>query len=67
MWRMRFFGEDRTTVAEAVEKAEEKRVTSTLEGFKSSPAHPDLNDAFMAVARRGAAINPLGFGQLSQL
>ena len=61
------FGEDRTTVAEAVAKAEEKERVGTYEDSKFELANPDLNDAFMAVARRGAAINPRGVGQLSRL
>src|ERR1700733_277544 len=47
-----------TTVAEAVGKAEEKKRAGTSWDFKTDPRTADLNDAFMAVARRGAAINP---------
>ena len=47
-----------TTVAEAVAKAEAERRVGTWEDNKLEPIDPDLLDAFMAVARRGAAINP---------
>jgi putative DNA primase/helicase len=56
------FGEDRTTVAEAVVRAEAKERVGTYEDSKFELANPDLNDAFMAVARRGAAINPPALG-----
>jgi putative DNA primase/helicase len=59
---LRAFGEERTTVAEAVTKAEEKARVGTYEDSKFEPANPDLLDAFMAVARRGAAINPQALG-----
>jgi hypothetical protein len=50
-------------VAEAVAKAvEEKRVETSWE-YKTEPVNPDLNDAFMAIARRGAAINPEAVGK----
>jgi hypothetical protein len=60
-WR-KAFGADRTTVAEAVEKAEEKKRVDLSWDFEKAPVHPDLLDAFMAVARRGAALNPVALG-----
>jgi putative DNA primase/helicase len=57
VWR-KAFGTYATTVAEAVAKAEEKKRVEMSWDFKTEPVHPDLNDAFLAVARRGAAINP---------
>jgi putative DNA primase/helicase len=62
VWR-KAFGSDATTVAEAIEKAEEKKKVGTWEDYKSAPVHPDLFDAFMAIARRGAAINPEAIGK----
>jgi putative DNA primase/helicase len=50
------------TVAEAVSKAEEKVMTGAWEDRKSEPADPDLRDAFIAIARRGAGINPDALG-----
>jgi putative DNA primase/helicase len=61
VWRTAF-GADRTTVAEAVAKAEEKARVGTYEDSKFELTDPDLLDAFMAVARRGTAINPLALG-----
>ena len=58
----RAFGEDRTTVAEAVVKAEEKARVGTYEDSKFELTNPDLNEAFMTVARRGTAINPQALG-----
>ena len=60
---LKAFGEDRTTVSEAVEKAEEKRRVGTYEDSKFEMNNPDLNDAFMAIGRRGAAINPEAIGK----
>jgi putative DNA primase/helicase len=61
VWR-KAFGADRATAADAVAKAEAKRRVGTWEDSKFEPIDPDLFDAFMAVARRGAAINPLALG-----
>ena len=58
----RAFEADRTTVAAAVVKAEAKEKVGTYEDSKFEPSYPNLLDAFMAVARRGAAINPLALG-----
>jgi putative DNA primase/helicase len=58
------FGVDRTTVAEAVVKAEAKERVGTYEDSKFELIDPELNDAFMAVGRRGgAAINPEAIGK----
>jgi putative DNA primase/helicase len=65
VWR-KAFGAAATTVAEAVEKAEAKRRVGTWEDSKFEPIDPDLLDAFMAVARRGAA-QPGDVGQVSPL
>ena len=62
VWR-KAFGAAATTVAEAVEKAEAKRRVGTWEDSKFEPIDPDLLDAFMAVARRGAALNPETLGK----
>jgi putative DNA primase/helicase len=62
VWR-KAFGAYATTVAEAVAKAEEKKRVEMSWDFKTEPVHPDLNDAFLAVARRGAAINPEALGK----
>ena len=62
VWR-KAFGAYATTVAEAVAKAEEKKRVGTWEDSKFEPIDPDLLDAFMAVARRGAAINPEALGK----
>jgi hypothetical protein len=56
------FGSDPKTVAEAVARAEEKK-PGTWENYRSEPAHPDLFEAFMAIARRGPAINPEMIGK----
>jgi putative DNA primase/helicase len=63
VWR-KAFGATATTVSEAVEKAEEKkRVEASYGGeYKAEPIDPELLDAFLAVARRGAAINPVALG-----
>jgi hypothetical protein len=58
----RAFGADRTTVAEAIVKAEAKARVGTVEDSKFELIDPDLNDAFMTFARRGTAINPLILG-----
>jgi hypothetical protein len=55
---LKAFGEERTTVAQALARAEAKERVGTYEDSKFELANPDLNDAFMAVARRGATINP---------
>jgi putative DNA primase/helicase len=57
---LKAFGPDRTTVAEAVTKAEEKKRVEP--SWEWALVNPDLNDAFMAIARRGAAINPVALG-----
>jgi putative DNA primase/helicase len=62
VWR-KAFGARATTVSEAVAKAEEKKRVELAWDFKTEPVHPDLNDAFMAIARRGAAINPEAVGK----
>ena len=56
------FGSSATTVADAVAKAETKKVVGTIEDCKYEPVDADLIDAFMEVARRGATINPLALG-----
>ena len=61
VWRDAF-GAYATTVAEAVAKAEEKKRVEVSWDFKTEPVNPDLLDAFLAVARRGAAINPVALG-----
>ena len=61
VWRDAF-GAYATTVAEAVSKAEEKKRVEVSWDFKTEPVNPDLLDAFLAVARRGAAINPVALG-----
>ena len=61
VWR-KAFGATATTVAEAVAKAEAKRRVGTWEDNKFEPIDPELLDASMAVARRGAAINPVALG-----
>jgi putative DNA primase/helicase len=62
VWRSAF-GSDPKTVSEAVARAEEKKMTGTWENYRSEPAHPDLFEAFMAIARRGPAINPEAIGK----
>ena len=62
VWR-KAFGAYATTVGEAVAKAEEKKRVDTSWEFKSELVNPDLLDAFMAVARRGPAINPEALGK----
>jgi hypothetical protein len=57
------FGAHATTAAEAVAKAEERKKVGTLEDFKTEPVDPDLNEAFMAIARRGPAISPEAIGK----
>jgi putative DNA primase/helicase len=58
----RAFGPDRTAVSEAVEKTEAKRRAGTWEDSRFEPIDPDLLDALMAIARRGAALNPVALG-----
>jgi hypothetical protein len=58
----RAFGADRTTVSEEVEKAEAKRRAGTWEDSRFKPIDPDLLDALMAIARRGAALSPVALG-----
>ena len=64
VWR-KSFGSDRTTAAEAVAKAEAKKVVGSIENSKIEPIDPDLLDAFMAAtgARPGAALNPETLGR----
>jgi hypothetical protein len=62
VWR-KAFGDRPTTVSEAVVKAEEKKTAGTWEGYKSEPVNPELNEAFMAIARRGTAISPEAIGK----
>ena len=45
------------------EGEEEKARVGTYEDSKFELTNPDLNDAFMAIGRRGAAINSLALGQ----
>jgi hypothetical protein len=45
-----------------VAKAEEKKRVVGGWDYKVEPVDPDLFDAFMAVARRGVAINPEAMG-----
>jgi putative DNA primase/helicase len=52
-----------TTAAEAVAKAEEKKRVGTYEDSKFEPVNPDLNEAFMAIARRGPAISVEAIGK----
>jgi hypothetical protein len=61
-WR-KAFGADRATVSEAVARAEAKRRVGTYEDSRFEPIDPDLLDAFMAIARRGAAINTEAVGK----
>jgi hypothetical protein len=56
------FGTTATTVSEAVEKAEAERRVGTWEDNKLEPIDPELLDALLAVARRGAVINPVALG-----
>ena len=62
VWR-KAFGAYSTTVAEAVAKAEERRRVGTYEDSKFEPVNADLLDAFLAVARRSAALNPEWLGK----
>jgi putative DNA primase/helicase len=59
VWR-KTFGARATTVSEAMAKAEEKKRVEPA--WEWEPVRPDLLDAFLAVARRGAAINPVALG-----
>jgi putative DNA primase/helicase len=61
VWR-KAFSANPTTVAEAVTKAEERKRVVGAWDYKVEPVDPDLFEAFMAVARRGAAINPVWVG-----
>jgi hypothetical protein len=62
VWR-KAFGAYATTVAEAVAKAEERKPDGIWENFKPPLANPELNEAFMAIARRGTTINPEAIGK----